>query len=722
MIETASRNDVAMQAEEQSHPAVASGSQPAPTKQTRPRVTLEAGAKLSGRKYDGNMLRLRNKERHVRMKERMHGPNHPEVAHALLQVAKHHGESGAIQEQQEALRKALEAHDKHLKSQSLAVPQRRADELERRVKELEGALQEKSSQEKASVGTTEKGHSAAVMCLLEGQRQHDSHTDAVVREVYADQARVAEVIKLASKLWDSGILSPAPRRPPLMKSCLLVRLADRFHHAALRDALQSWWRRCSLQKVAEEVTRSGGVWPVPLEKHSNGQGQRHTIGGHESLPANGVWQDPRHVGVSSAAKATGKDQDEVRRLREELEALQAVVAQPASAHNDRQRITEENSRLRGELQEMRESITAQATQRNQAPMIVEQPDGPEYHPKHTQHALNGRNSRRPSASSQNHHDEEHSGLRADSHEMRQSISAPVTQQSHGLIILEQPDDHGNLPKHDHHAARGSDSHRSSTEIQSHHIEDHVQHTGGGSRRPSVDRHHQAAAPAPDDDTSQHAASDHHSSPPQHQQTGVIAALGDDWSPDLGVSDDDDLMRTFSDQFAAAAHRPPPSATSEISNDLPLAGVEDDPAVGAYPQSLTRHVDPGTERQEAHAASVVSSRRPSVESKQHQHVSEEATSHRSSHGHADVPESNSEILSSSVATAEETLGTRTASATTLGTRERPSTASGTTRGRLTGASAASYDLGKAESDNDDESEVGDEQEVSDEELAGMLPGM
>lgn len=51
--------------------------------------------KLVGKRHDGQAVRLRSLERHVRVKERQHGEHHPEVAHALLAVAHFHGRSAA---------------------------------------------------------------------------------------------------------------------------------------------------------------------------------------------------------------------------------------------------------------------------------------------------------------------------------------------------------------------------------------------------------------------------------------------------------------------------------------------------------------------------------------------------------------------------------------------------------------------------------------------------
>mmetsp|Transcript_130514 Transcript_130514/g.226805 ORF Transcript_130514/g.226805 Transcript_130514/m.226805 type:complete len:1670 (+) Transcript_130514:107-5116(+) len=55
----------------------------------------KAVTKIVGGRHDGQAIRLRGLERHVRAKERQHGEHHPEVAHALLAVADHHGQHAA---------------------------------------------------------------------------------------------------------------------------------------------------------------------------------------------------------------------------------------------------------------------------------------------------------------------------------------------------------------------------------------------------------------------------------------------------------------------------------------------------------------------------------------------------------------------------------------------------------------------------------------------------
>lgn len=92
-----------------------SGPETAAASRRCPDTKLRAGAAFAGRRYNGNAFRLRSKERHVRLKERIHGPHHPEVAHALLQLADHHGKCGAAEEEYATLQRAFEAHEKHSK-------------------------------------------------------------------------------------------------------------------------------------------------------------------------------------------------------------------------------------------------------------------------------------------------------------------------------------------------------------------------------------------------------------------------------------------------------------------------------------------------------------------------------------------------------------------------------------------------------------------------------
>lgn len=74
-------------------------------------VKVQPGAKLAGSKYIGHDVRLRNRQRVVRAKERRHGKKHPEVAYALHRLADEHGRLGAIHAQRETLELALQVHE-----------------------------------------------------------------------------------------------------------------------------------------------------------------------------------------------------------------------------------------------------------------------------------------------------------------------------------------------------------------------------------------------------------------------------------------------------------------------------------------------------------------------------------------------------------------------------------------------------------------------------------
>jgi len=72
---------------------------------------------------------------------------------------------------------------------------------------------------------------------------------AFIEELRADEARVEQVIKLASTFWDSGVFTVTLRQPPLLKATLLLQLANWCWHATLRDALRLWWQQSSLVAV-----------------------------------------------------------------------------------------------------------------------------------------------------------------------------------------------------------------------------------------------------------------------------------------------------------------------------------------------------------------------------------------------------------------------------------------------------------------------------------------
>jgi len=97
---------------------------------------------------------------------------------------------------------------------------------------------------------------------------HPDPQHAMMRQLCSDQARVDEVIRLASVLLSSGVLVVNQRRPPVVKSTLLIRLAERCYHASLRDTLQLWWRRAALRRSMEEAGKLPKVVPEAAKKES----------------------------------------------------------------------------------------------------------------------------------------------------------------------------------------------------------------------------------------------------------------------------------------------------------------------------------------------------------------------------------------------------------------------------------------------------------------------
>lgn len=343
-----------------SPPAVkeAHGHYAEPTSQHPAGDELQPGASLSGSRYSGDSLRLRSKERNVFTKEKLHGPGHPEVVRALLDLASHHGECGNVEEQRTVMHRALEVQERHLHGSHL---QSHVDGFEAEAKRASTL----STQSKAvsEICGQENRRISAVMDLLQGSGKSDSRvreasSDRVVEELYTDRARIDEVIKLASKLLESGMLTAAaPRKAPILKSSLLLRLAERFHTAAMRDALQHWWRRCSLQRAVQELA---------IPQHSS-----HKTASEVDATSG--------LQLEEGAAGSVEDQVECQRLRAELQKMEAKLteyaakAAPETLHvqnstthgAEEAALARENARLREELQAMQKA--------NKHDMIVEQP-------------------------------------------------------------------------------------------------------------------------------------------------------------------------------------------------------------------------------------------------------------------------------------------------------------------------------------------------------------
>eukprot|EP00928_Gymnodinium_smaydae_P036671 TRINITY_DN255_c0_g7_i1.p1 TRINITY_DN255_c0_g7~~TRINITY_DN255_c0_g7_i1.p1 ORF type:complete len:2183 (-),score=436.61 TRINITY_DN255_c0_g7_i1:285-6833(-) len=78
-----------------------------------PRAKLRPGDGLVGTAYDREAVRRRSHERTIAALEGQHGDEHPEVAGALLELARHHGEFGRSAEQREPLRRAINIYESH---------------------------------------------------------------------------------------------------------------------------------------------------------------------------------------------------------------------------------------------------------------------------------------------------------------------------------------------------------------------------------------------------------------------------------------------------------------------------------------------------------------------------------------------------------------------------------------------------------------------------------
>jgi hypothetical protein len=287
---------------------------------------VQPGASFAGSKYCGHSLRLRSKERHVRAKEKKHGADHHEVANALLSLASHHAEKGDIIAQREVLQRAMaiqqaQARQDHARVQSLETRSLGLQSAELAAAEhiARGThLHQGSHTNRHTMGHQQQSEKVAALMhgrkhelgpMSPGHRAREASTDAVLRQLYADQARIDEVIKLASKLWDSGVLSSGPRKPPILKSSLLLRLAERWYHISMRDALQHLMRQGTRVRAAQEIRHNKDVVEPVHEKHS--------VSVHNH--GDGVWQDPRCANPGTNVQELHA---ECQRLRAEMQAME----------------------------------------------------------------------------------------------------------------------------------------------------------------------------------------------------------------------------------------------------------------------------------------------------------------------------------------------------------------------------------------------------------------
>eukprot|EP00403_Amphidinium_massartii_P009208 CAMPEP_0178407810 /NCGR_PEP_ID=MMETSP0689_2-20121128/19618_1 /TAXON_ID=160604 /ORGANISM="Amphidinium massartii, Strain CS-259" /LENGTH=662 /DNA_ID=CAMNT_0020028891 /DNA_START=22 /DNA_END=2010 /DNA_ORIENTATION=+ len=168
-------------------------------------------------------------------------------------------------------------------------------------------------------------------------RHDEPHTSArggdldlskLAQELSADQACIDEVIKLASILWDSGILMVPMGRQQMLPASLLLRLLDRCRLAQLRDSLRLWWHKCSMEKELHAI----GMLP---SKHSDGHHHHHHhhTSGSDSDSALASSARAEYERLQMELKSMQAQVDEREQLRAELKALQASVASGKHHHS-----------------------------------------------------------------------------------------------------------------------------------------------------------------------------------------------------------------------------------------------------------------------------------------------------------------------------------------------------------------------------------------------------
>eukprot|EP00971_Amphidinium_carterae_P042819 841439-Amphidinium_carterae.1 len=129
------------------------------------------------------------------------------------------------------------------------------------VREQQGStVKSRSSACSASHRTAvEQPHTTASYGAVDSKRAsraahmpQDVELNKLAEELSAEQACVDEVIKLASILWDSGILLVPNGRQQLLPASLLLRLLDRSRLAQLRNSMRMWWHKCSMQRELQQ--------------------------------------------------------------------------------------------------------------------------------------------------------------------------------------------------------------------------------------------------------------------------------------------------------------------------------------------------------------------------------------------------------------------------------------------------------------------------------------
>jgi hypothetical protein len=165
----------------------------------------------------------------------------------------------------------------------------------------------------------------------------------LLRELSKDQQRVDEVIRLADILWGSGLLSVNTRRPPLLKSSLLVRLVERCYRTKMKDAMQLWWRHAAVKSSLEALNPQRVTAKSSSKGHGGATSSGLVLGDatcESGLHLGAIYQDPI-AAVGSTSRAIACDVSDERSRQSNASAspvaaddsadLRAQLAQAQSA-------------------------------------------------------------------------------------------------------------------------------------------------------------------------------------------------------------------------------------------------------------------------------------------------------------------------------------------------------------------------------------------------------
>jgi hypothetical protein len=234
-------------------------------------------------------------------------------------------------------------------------PQVAADDA-RRGDFLDEVVEQQQPPQHKTVGTNHHHSSAAAMNAMNlpinGVAATTTPREAssiasrlLLRELSKDQQRVDEVIRLAEVLWGSGLLSVNSRRPPLLKSSLLVRLVERCYRTVLKDTMQLWWRRAALQSSMEalhpEKARSKACMDNGHRPDDASPSEQGLLLGESTseagLHVSAIYQDPiasdrrhghgAHSNSRLAADASAVDDGSSTHLRNELDQARSAEAE-----------------------------------------------------------------------------------------------------------------------------------------------------------------------------------------------------------------------------------------------------------------------------------------------------------------------------------------------------------------------------------------------------------